>query len=115
MKWLVSLLGGGIADQLRRAYEAKLAATNDTDRIAADVAIARLQNKLATSDNIGMRWAIGIIGLSMALHLAAVVFVSVFPFWGWTVHALPAPMNEWQSQIILGLFGLSAIFRVMGA
>ena len=111
MKWLLGLFGGGIADQLRKAYEAKLAAANDADRIAAEVEIARLTNRLARSDNSALQWAIALIAFAMAGHLAAVVFVSAFPFWGWTVHALPAPMNEWQAQIILGLFGLSALGR----
>lgn len=112
LRLLAGIFGGGIPDQLRRAYEAKLAAGNDADRIAADVEITRLHNRLATADNPGLRWAIGIIALVMALHLALVVFVSAFPFWGWTVHALPAPMNEWQGRIILGFFGLSAFSKI---
>jgi hypothetical protein len=45
-------------------------------------------------------------------HVAAVVIASTFPALGWTVHALPAPMNEWQGHIILSLFGLAAVARV---
>lgn len=111
MKWLRAILGGGLAEQLRRAYEARMAAQTDADRIAADVEIARLQNRLARSDNRGLQAAIALIALAMALHLAAVVFVSVFPFWGWTVHALPDPMDEWQAAIVLALFGLGALRR----
>jgi hypothetical protein len=110
--WLLRLLGGGLPDQLRRAYEAKLNAANDSDRIAAEVEIARLTNRLARSDNRALQWAIALIAFAMGGHLAAVAFVSAFPFWGWTVHALPAPMNEWQAQIILGLFGLSMVARL---
>lgn len=40
---VLSLLSGGLGDQLRRAYEAKLAAANDRERIAADMEIARLE------------------------------------------------------------------------
>ena len=112
MRFILSLLGGGLADQLRRAYEARLAAQGDADRLAADMEIARLEHRLARSDNPGLQWAIGIIALSMAAHLARVVFVSAFPQWGWTVHRLPAPMDQWQAQIVLGMFGLSAIGRV---
>lgn len=112
LRALASLFGGGLADQLRRAYEARLAAENDADRLKAEREIARLEHRLATADNLGLRWAIGLIALAVALHLVAVVFVSAFPFWGWTVHRLPAPMDEWQGQIVLGLFGLSAVARV---
>ena len=109
MKWLLSLLGGGLPDQLRRAYEAKLNAANDSDRIAAEVDIARLQSRLADPGSRALQWAIALIAFAMGGHLAAVAFVSAFPFWGWTVHAMPYPMNEWQGQIVLGLFGLSAV------
>lgn len=110
---LLALLGGGLADQLRRAYEARLAAENDADRVAADIEIARLNARLARADNPGLQWAIGIIALAMAGHLAAVVVASTFPVLGWVVHRLPAPMDAWQGQIILGLFGLSAVARMV--
>ena len=112
MTWLLRLFGGGIPEQLRRAYEAKLSAANDADRIAADVEIARLTNRLARSDNRALQWAVALIAFAVGGHLAAVAFVSAFPFWGWTVHALPHPMADWQGQIVLGLFGLSALMRV---
>ena len=107
---------GGIGDQLRRAYEAKLNAANDADRLTAESTIRALEiaqaNRLATSDNAGVRSAIGIVALALCGHVAAVVIASTFPALGWTVHALPAPMNQWQGTIILSLFGLSAVARV---
>lgn len=112
MKWLLSIVGGGLPEQLRKAYEAKLTAANDADRISAEVDIARLSHRLASPGNRGLQWAVAVIAFAMAAHLAAVVFVSAFPFWGWTVHALPSPMNQWQGQIVLGLFGLSAVMGV---
>lgn len=115
-KFLSSLITGGIPDQLRRAYEAKLNAQNDADRLMAESQIRALEiaqaNRLATADNIGVRWAIGIVALSLCCHVAAVVIASTFPSLGWTVHALPAPMNEWQGTIILSLFGLSAVAKI---
>lgn len=110
---ITKLIGGGIADKLLRAYEAKLSAQNDAERLFAESQIRALEiaqaNRLATSDNIGVRWAIGIVALGLSVHLALVAFVSAFPHWGWTIHALPYPMNEWQGHIILGFFGLSAV------
>jgi hypothetical protein len=116
IRLLTSLFGGGIPDQLRRAYEARLNAANDADRLVAESTIRALEiaqaNRLATSDNVGVRWAIGTVALALCGHVAAVVIASTFPALGWTVHALPAPMNEWQGTIILSLFGLSAVARV---
>lgn len=116
IRFLASLLGGGIPDQLRRAYEAKLAAANDADRLVAESTIRALEvaqaNRLATPDNWGVRLGIGLVAVALCGHVAAVAVASTFPGLGWTVHALPAPMNEWQGTIILSLFGLSAVARV---
>lgn len=113
---LTGLFGGGLGDQLRRAYEAKLKAETDADKLAADTTIRALEiaqaNRLATTDNWGVRLAIGIVAVALCGHVAAVVIASTFPSLGWTVHALPAPMNQWQGTIILSLFGLSAVAKV---
>lgn len=107
---------GGIGEQLRRAYEAKLNAENDADRLAAESTIRALEiaqvNRLATTDNFGVRLAIGIVAVALCGHVAAVVIASTFPALGWTVHALPPPMDQWQGTIILSLFGLSAVAKV---
>jgi hypothetical protein len=116
IRLLASVFGGGIPDQLRRAYEARLNAQNDADRLAAESTIRALEiardNKLATTDNFGVRLAIGMVAVALCGHVAAVVIASTFPALGWTVHALPAPMDQWQGTIILSLFGLAAVARV---
>jgi hypothetical protein len=94
---------------LRRAYEARLTAQNDDARIAAEVQIVRLQNRLAQPGNGLLQMLIGLAALGVCGHLFAVAFVSALPAIGWTVHALPAPMNDWQREIILGLFGLGGL------
>jgi hypothetical protein len=116
IRLLASFFGSGIADQLRRAYEARLNAQNDAERLAAESTIRALEiardNRLATPENLGVRLAIGIVAVALCGHVAAVVIASTFPALGWTVHALPAPMNDWQGKIILSLFGLAAVARV---
>lgn len=109
MKWLQLLFGAGIPEQLRLAYQARLDAQTDEARLAADLQIARLQNRLAQPGNRLLQFAIGLAALAVCGHLFAVAFVSALPMFGWTVHALPAPMNEWQREIILGLFGLGGL------
>ncbi len=118
IRLLSALLGGGLAEQLRRAYEAKLAAETDAQRLAAEAQIRALEiaqaNRLATADNPGVRWAIGIVAVALCGHVACVVIASAFPSLNWTVHALPRPMDDWQGTIILSLFGLSAVRSVFG-
>lgn len=100
---------GGIAGKLATAYAARENAKTDADRIAADVQIKALETKLASKDNTGLQWAVAIVAVAMAVHIAAVVLVSMIPALGWTIHALPYPMSEWQGSIILSMFGLAAV------
>jgi len=100
-----------IASRLANAYMARETAKTDGDRIAADVQIKALETKLASRDNPALQWACGIIAVSMALHIALVVLVSAVPALGWTIHALPAPMNEWQGSIVLSMFGVAAVTK----
>jgi len=101
----------GLLGKLADAYAARAQAQDDATRAAADVQIAALQGRLASRDNRGLQWAVAIVALSMAIHIAAVVVASMIPALGWVVHALPPPMNEWQGSIILSMFGLAAVGR----
>ena len=101
----------GIAGKLADAYLAREQAKTDAERMAADVQIEALRGRLASKDNPGLQLAVAIVAIAMALHIAAVVLVSVIPALGWTIHALPYPMNEWQGSIILSMFGLAAVGR----
>lgn len=109
MNWLA--LFGGLAGKLAAAYTARENAKTDAERMAADVQIKALEGRLASKDNVGLQWAVAIVAIAMALHIAAVVFVSIVPSLGWTIHALPYPMNDWQGSVILSMFGLSAVGR----
>ncbi|MDQ2067638.1 hypothetical protein Q9295_14770 [Xinfangfangia sp. CPCC 101601] len=115
--FLVKLFGAGLAEQLRQAYAARLDAATEADRLAAEAQIRALEiaaaNRLASPENPGIRWAIGIVALALCTHVAAVVVASILPSLGWRVHALPAPMNDWQGSIILSLFGLSALRQML--
>lgn len=99
------------AAQLVKWLQKREDAKTDAERAAADVQIEALRGRLASRDNAGLQWAVAIIAMAMALHMAAVAFVSAVPTIGWTVHALPAPMNEWQGSIVLSMFGLAAVGR----
>lgn len=103
-----SLLGG-VAGKLAAAYTARENAKTSADRIAADVQIKAMETKLASRDSPALQWAVGIVAVAMAVHIALVVLVSCAPWLGWTIHALPSPMNEWQGSIILSMFGVAAV------
>lgn len=97
--------------KLAQAFEARQNAETEKDRIAAEVEIARIQSTQNRGSLIDLLAFLA--GLPLVLHLGCVALVSAFPgtFPDWTVHALPGPMDEWQGEIILALFGLSAVSR----
>ena len=89
------LLSGGLADQLRRAYEAKLNAANDNDRIAAEQDIARISAavdmaRVASSD----RWG--------ATSLGRYLIVLPYGIWWAAVH-LDSIINAQWSVLALSL------------
>ncbi len=119
IRLLTSIFGGGLAGQIRAAYEAKLNAANNADKLRLDAHISQLEAvrdfRLATAGNWEMRLLVILAGVPATVHFGLVAFVSAFPSVGWTVHALPPPMSDYQGAIILSLFGLSAAKLVAGA
>jgi len=117
IRLLTSIFGGGLAEQLRLAYQARLNAQTDSEKLAVEREIARLEGISAERARSSGFWEIRLVafvaGFAASAHFLLVAFVSAFPMTGWTVHALPAPMNEYQGSIILSLFGIAAIGRVL--
>lgn len=113
MTWLLRLLGlaSGLPDQLRRAYEAKLNAANDADRIAAELQIARLEARQA-SHAIGGRW---ITLVQIAWALPFVVYNSKLILWdkvlGLGVTDPLSPELYGLQSVIVGFFFVTTTIR----
>lgn len=106
---ILSWLTGGVADRLLEAYQAKLNATNDSERIAAEQRIASLQAQrdLAVTE-AGYFWSATRLGrllfvLPLGLWYAAGIFDSIFLF-DWNVAALPPQFWSIAEIIIPALF-----------
>lgn len=110
---LMRFLGGRTVDRLADAFTARQNAATESERIAAEVEIERIRS--LQGRGVLFELLVFLAGLPLVLHMGCVALVSAVPGWfpGWTVHALPSPMNEWQGQVILSLFGLSALSRVL--
>ena len=113
MTWLLQLLGlaSGLPDQLRRAYEAKLNAANDADRIAAEIQIARLEARQA-SHAIGGRW---ITLVQIAWALPFVIYNGKLILWDKVLglgatDPLSAELYSLQS-VIVGFFFVTTTIR----
>ena len=113
MKWLLQLFGGGIADPLRRAYEAKLTAQNDSERLVAEVSIARLEARQA-SHAIGGRW---ITLIQIAWALPFVIYNAKLIIWdkvlGWGITDPLSPALYDLQSVIVGVFFVTTTIRAV--
>jgi hypothetical protein len=111
IRFLASLLGGGIPAQLRQAYEAKLAAQNDAERIAAEVQIAKLEARQA-SHTIAGRW---ITLVQIAWALPFVIYNAKLVLWdkvlGWGVTDPLSPELYSLQSVIVGFFFVTTTIR----
>lgn len=111
IRLLTALFGGGIPEQLRRAYEARLNAANDADRIAAEVQIARLEARRA-SHAIGGRW---ITLIQIAWALPFVIYNAKLILWdkvlGWGVTDPLSPELYTLQSVIVGFFFVTTTIR----
>lgn len=112
IKWLT----GSLVGQLTEAYKARLAASNETERLIADAAIKHLEAemqaragakeiRLATAGFWEMRAIAAVIAGCFALHLLLVTLDTCFSL-GWRVAAFPAPFDQWEGTILLSFFGV---------
>jgi hypothetical protein len=115
LKWVT----GDLIGQLTRAYEARLKAANETERLIADVAIEDIKRqmadraaakeiRLATAGFWEMRLITVLIAAPFVLHLNLVGLDTAFKL-GWRIPAYPAPFDQWQGAILLSFFGVHVI------
>lgn len=115
---LLNWITGSLVGQLTKAYEAKLAAANETERLVADAALrqveaemeARRQAAAIRRETAGfweMRLITAIIAGCFTLHLVLVTLDTCFQL-GWRVPKFPPPFDEWEGTILLSFFGVQA-------
>lgn len=115
LRWLT----GDLMGALTRAYEMKLKAENDQQRLVADTAIADINRQIDAARNakeirlasVGfweMRLITAVIAGCFALHLLLVTLDTCFAL-GWRIAKFPAPFDEWEGMILLSFFGIQAV------
>lgn len=116
---LIRWITGDLVGQLTKAYETKLKAQNETEKLVADAAIKDIERqmadrrdakeiRLATSGFWEMRLITFIIAGCFALHLLLVTLDTCFRF-GWGIPAFPRPFDEWQGTILVSFFGVQVV------
>lgn len=119
LDWITGSLVGRVGGELRKAYEAKLRAANETERLIADAAIKDIERqiderrgareiRLATAGFWEMRLISAIIAGCFTVHLLLVTLDTCFAL-GWRIARFPSPFDEWQGVILLSFFGVQAV------
>lgn len=116
---------GDLVGQLTKAYEARLDAQNDEQKLVAGLVAkdieARIEAKkqateirMATAGSWEMRLVTFIIAGCFSLHLLLVTLDTCFRL-GWRIPAYPAPFDDWQGAILLSFFGVQVVGQSVSA
>ena len=116
LSWIWSALTGGGLTALASTYAKFKDSSVESERVQADVAKARLNNKLeaqklaaqvrlATAGFIESRILTFFTAFPFVVHLN---LVGLDTYWGlpWRINAFPAPFSEWEGTILLSFFGV---------
>lgn len=116
LKVLSMVLGwftGGTLNSILATIDKHMDNKVSSEQIKADVTktYVEAQAKLL----VGRTWWFQLFFvIPMGVHWAALNFVSAFPMWGWTVHALPDPFDDYQGMILSALFVVDAGKALIG-
>lgn len=120
LKWFTGGGLNGLAEQLQRAYQAKLQAETDEQKLAAELDMARLDNAIRAMEMANAdRWSATSIGryliaIPFGVWYALIIADSLFAF-EWNVLALPPAIMDlsvWLfPAIIVGDLGRSWFHR----
>ena len=125
VKLILAAFGGSITDKIAGAYEAKLRAANETERLAADQRIRVLEAeqevarnakeiRLATAGFWEMRLLTFLVALPFVIHVTLVGLDTNFKL-GMGIPAFPKPFDEWEGAILLSFFGIYAVGKSVAA
>ena len=103
VKWAGGLFLGGSLEKLLSTIDKGMDDEVQKEKIKADVTKTYVEAQANLM--VGRTWWFQLFFvIPLGVHWAALNFVSAFPQWGWTVHPLPAPFDDWATYIISALF-----------
>lgn len=113
---LLSFLAKGPLARALDTVDRRIDAQNDRERIKGEIVKEHIRHK-ATFMQAGGFWLMLLFAAPLALWFGAVLVYSVL--WcagcaypqGWTIAALPEPLNGWAGAIILSIFGVVGLSR----
>lgn len=108
--WVLSLgkgiisffVGGGLKDILNTIDKGM---DSEVEKEKTKAEVTKTWINAQASLLVGRTWWFQLFFvIPLGVHWAALNWVSAFPHWGWTVHPLPSPFDEWAAVIISALF-----------
>ncbi len=119
MKWLTNLLTGGLLDRVLNTVEHTISAETDREKLKAELILEHYRHR-ADYMGTGGLWLMLLFAVPLGLWFTAVCVYSVF--WcagcaypqGWTIAALPAPLDEWAGLIVVSIFGVLGVTQIRG-
>lgn len=113
LKWLT----GGVLDRVLDTVEKRIDSQTDRERIKADLIKTHLQTR-ADFMQAGGFWLMLIFAAPFGLWWAMVMYDSalgcadcLLPN-GWTVAALPYPVDQWAGWIMAAIFGVVGVSKL---
>jgi hypothetical protein len=108
---------GGTLEKILDSIDKKFDNETEREKVKADVTKTYVNAQVQLL--VGRTWWFQLFFvLPLGLWWTGVIFVSLFPAVGWTIHALPTPLDTWAGWIITALFVVdgskSLIGRVQG-
>lgn len=112
-KFVMGLFTGGSLETILRTIDKGMSDGVKKEEIKAEVTKTWINAQANLL--VGRTWWFQLFFvIPMALHWTALIWVSTFPQWGWTVHALPAPFGDYEGWIITALFIVDGSKAIMG-
>ena len=117
MMALLRWLTGGFLDRVLDTVDRKVASETDKERIKGEI-IKEAYRTRADWMRAGGFWLMMLFAAPLALWHGAVLIYSIFWCQGcafpqeWTIAALPPPLDEWASMMILAIFGVVGVSRL---
>lgn len=114
---LIGWVTGGALDRVLSTVDRKIAAETDREALKRDLIVEHYRQR-ADWMRAGGFWLMLLFAAPLAVWWASVILYSVllcqrcaYPV-GWSIAALPAPLDEWAGLIVMAIFGVIGLDRV---
>lgn len=113
IKWVGGFLTGSTLDRILDTIEHKMDDETQKEAIKAEVTKTYINAK--SSLMVGRTWWFQLFFIvPLGFHWTCLNFVSAVPQWGWTVHPLPAPFDDWAGEILMATFAIEGGKALIG-